>query len=228
MASNKSDRSMSPSTMSEEGRRELIARQHRALYGNESGGFAPQAMYGDENNGRDQTGNVPLSAGPRGNSPRGIDPFGMTGQASQGENTSQSGSGGQEAGRGDKTGSPTFDGPTQQSAKSPTPATGEEGHSRQVSKSTTAPVGGGMAPIGSRPSTQQAPNPGISKRTTSPLPSSVNYGFGNNEQNDERAASSNSNSNNQKDSTAGSGMGAWGTGSGVWGSNKISTTSVWG
>ena len=240
MSSNKSDRSMSPSTLSEEGRRELIARQHRALYGSDQAAFIGQIPFADQDTGsRDPAGNAPTSApgAVRGPSPRGVDPFGMTGQASQGEGNAQ-GASGPEGSRTEKASSPSaqapsgfgsFDAPIQSSGKAPTPPTGEESsHSRQISKSTTAPVIGGMGPIGSRPNAQQAPSQSLNKRTTSPLPSSLGYGFANNEQNADRAGSANSNSNGQKDPSSNAGMGAWGTGSGVWGSNKIGTTSVWG
>ncbi|OAG37708.1 hypothetical protein AYO21_08071 [Fonsecaea monophora] len=238
MSSNKSDRSMSPSTLSEEGRRELIARQHRALYGGDPAAFVGQVPFSTEDTNRDQGGAVSGNApgAPRGPSPRTSDPFGGPGQASQGDSGSQGPSAGAEASRAEKATSPsaqssgfgTFDGSIQASGKVPTPPTGEEpSHSRQISKSTTAPVSGGMGPIGSRPNVQQAPNQSINKRTTSPLPSSLGYGFGSNEQNADRAGSANSNSNAQKESSN-SGIGAWGTGSGVWGSNKIGTTSVWG
>ncbi|KIW96951.1 uncharacterized protein Z519_02342 [Cladophialophora bantiana CBS 173.52] len=240
MSSNKSDRSMSPSTLSEEGRRELIARQHRALYGGDPAAFVGQVPFSTEDgNSRDQAGAVSGNGpgAPRGPSPRTSDPFGVPGQTTQGESGAQGTSSGQEASRAEKATSPsaqtssgfgTFDTSIQAPGKAPTPPSGEESsHSRQISKSTTAPVSGGMGPIGSRPNVQQAPNQSINKRTTSPLPSSLGYGFGSNEQNADRAGSANSNSNAQKESST-SGMGAWGTGSGVWGSNKIGTTSVWG
>ena len=111
----------------------------------------------------------------------------------------------------------------------PTPTAGDDNsHTRHLSKSTTAPLQGGMGPIGSRPNTQHAANPSLNKRTTSPLPSSMSYGFGSNEQVNERSTSSNSNSNAQKESGNNPAIGTWGTGSGVWGSNKIGQTSVWG
>lgn len=221
MASNKSERSMSPSTLSEEGRRELIARQHRALYGAETAGFAGSQGHYEDATGRDQGGSAPTSAtsGARGQSPRGIDPFGSHGQGQDG-NVQASGTGER------STASPTTQ---QNTGKIPTPPNGDESnHSRQISKSTTAPLQGNMGPIGSRPTGQQhAPAQSLNKRTTSPLPSSLGYGFGNSDSNNERSQSSNSNVNNQKESNAPS-MGTWGTGSGVWGSNKIGATSVWG
>ncbi len=234
---------MSPSALSEEGRRELIARQHRALYGNEAGapGFMPQSGYSDDgNSSREQSGAPTSSAGGiRGNSPRGMDPFGM-GQSTSGtndNNVQNASNAPQDTGRGESAASPAtgtvpstfgnFESAAQQAGK--TSPSGGESPSRQVTKSTTAPIGSGMGPIGSRPAQQQqAQNSGVNKRTTSPLPPSLNYGFGSNENSNERAGSSNSNNNTQKDSSSSAAMGAWGTGSGVWGSNKIGATSVWG
>lgn len=224
MASNKSDRSMSPSTLSEEGRRELIARQRQALYGNEAPGFHPQGAFSDD--GSNPSGNVPTSAGgPRGNSPRGMDAFGMPTQSNQGEGNASA-----DNNRMEKGNSPTSGNvPSQQFGlpqKASTPPAGDEGHSRSMSKSTTAPVGGGMGPIGSRPSQNQGPAQGINKRSTTPL---YSFGASNNDQSAERAPSSNSNANNtqQKDNSNAS-MSTWGAGSGVWGSNKIGGTAVWG
>jgi hypothetical protein len=220
---------MSPSTLSEEGRRDLIARQHRALYGNEGTGPTGQSPYGAEGVGaQDQTGAVPGSAGPQGSSQRGSDPFGGQGDAPG------QGQGGPDTNRLEKTASPSaqpapgfgsFEASMQSSGTNRSPSTGEDpSHARQISKSTTAPLSGGMGPIGSRPNTGTAPNQGLNKRTTSPLPSALGYAFGNNEPVTDRAPSSNSNTNPKESS----GMGTWGTGSGVWGSNKIGTTSVWG
>ncbi|EXJ80381.1 hypothetical protein A1O1_08525 [Capronia coronata CBS 617.96] len=241
MSSTKSDRSMSPSTLSEEGRRELIARQHRALYGAENPAFVGQVPFtNDETAGRDQGTNVPAGAAgaARGPSPRGVDPFGIAGAAQQGEGNAQSTGPGQDGSRMEQASSPSaqtssgygnFDASMQTSGKAPTPPSGEEtSHSRQISKSTTAPASGGMGPIGSRPMAQQAPSQSLNKRTTSPLPSSLGYGFGSNEQTIDRASSANSTSNVTKESSATSATAPWGTGSGVWGSNKIGTTSVWG
>ncbi|RMZ78584.1 hypothetical protein DV738_g3818, partial [Chaetothyriales sp. CBS 135597] len=209
MASNKSDRSMSPSTLSEESRRELIARQHRALYGNDGSPFLPQSGFAE-----DQQPSSAKTGGPRGQSPRGLDPFGIPNQQPDGatqavDNTGAS-AGNNSAG---------FN-------KAPTPPSQEDAnHSRQVSKQTSAPASG-IAPIGSRPTTQAAPTQSISKTTTSPLP----YGFGSAQpdQANERSNSANSNTNAQKENAANTAIGSWGTGSGVWGSNKIGATSVWG
>ena len=228
MASNKSDRSMSPSTLSEEGRRDLIARQHRALYGADGTPLTAPG-FGDENSPRDPPGKGPIGVGHRGPSPRAMDPFGPPGA-----NAPIDAGQGPDAARGEKATSPSgqpsagfggFEGPAA-SGKTGSSPTGDEGpHSRQLSKSTTAPLAGGMGPIGSRPNPGNQP---MSKRTTSPLPSTAPYGFGASEQNNERSGSSNSNSNGPKEGSGNAGMGVWGTSSGVWGSNKIGATSVWG
>lgn len=207
--------------MSEEGRRDLLARQHRALYGNEAANFVPSA-------------GEPAAAGkgPGGPSPRGMEPFGLPGQVG-GPAPDASGQGAsQEPGR-EKATSPigqhppafgTFESTTAQAS---TPPIGDESaHSRQLSKSTTVPLSGNVGPIGSRSTMQQAPNQGIKQRTTSPLPPSLSYGFNASDQKNERSTSSNSNSGPAKENPPN--LGPWGPGSGVWGSNKMGATSVWG
>jgi hypothetical protein len=238
MSSNQSERSMSPSTLSEEGRRDLIARQHRALYGSEGPGFVPNSGFRDDPANRDPSlaGNSQVGPVARGPSPRGMEPFGMPAQASQAADSTGPGAS-QESAR-EKAASPSghagptfgnFDGPIQSTAKASSPPVGEEGtHTRQLSKSTTAPIAGGMGPIGSRPTGQQAPGQGIKQRTTSPLPPSMSYGFNASDQNNERSNSSNSNSGPGKENSGNSNLGGWGSSSGVWGSNKIGATSVWG
>jgi hypothetical protein len=233
---------MSPSTMSEEGRRELLARQHRALYGNEANNFLPQGGFGEEGtSGRDSGSAIPTSTV----GGRTADPFGMgqvSGQQAPVEKTHQvNSSSHQESSRAEAATSPVagtapaqfgkIDTTVQQASNTtPSPAGGES-PTRGVNKATTAPIGSGMGPIGTRLSQQQPlPNQSINKRSTTPLTSPMNtYGFGSSEQanNNERSGSSNSNpSAAQKEASAG--IGAWGTGSGVWGSNKIGATSVWG
>lgn len=238
---------MSPSTMSEEGRRELLARQHRALYGNDANNFLPQGGFGEEgSSSREPGSNNPTSAGGmRGNSPRAADPFGMGQGSGQQPSTDKahpaSSASNQDVSRADTATSPAsgnapaqfgnIDTSVQQSSHPSTSPAGGDSPNRGISKSTTAPIGSAMGPIGTRLSQQQAPpSQSINKRSTTPLTSPMNnFGFGSSEQavHNERSDSSNSNPPPaQKDAT--SGMGAWGTGSGVWGSNKIGATSVWG
>ena len=59
--------------MNEEDRRELIARQHRALYGNEAAPFAENGPLGDAG-----AAARPSISGARGPSPLAYDPFGMS------------------------------------------------------------------------------------------------------------------------------------------------------
>lgn len=238
MSSSKSDRSMSPSTLSEEGRRDLIARQHRALYGGEGATFIPSPGFGDDGSGRDSSSasKAAMTGTARGPSPRNMDPFAMPGQG--GPSGEMPGQGAPQELSREKATSPagqpsttfgTFEAPGQTGGTTSTPPAGDDGsHARQISKSTTAPLTGAMGPIGSRPSAQQAPGQSLNKRTTSPLPSTMPYAFGAAEQGNERSGSSNSNAGAGKESAPNPSLGAWGTGSGVWGSNKLGATSVWG
>merc|ERR1712093_195946 len=192
------DRTMSPgSGMSEDERRELIARQRNALYGegaayNENGGF-------DENGtprpGTQGSGSQSAS-GIRGHSPLAFDHYNSQ---NQGENQSQA------------------------QTEQPQSAVGH-GQGK-------GPTSSGVAPIGTRPS-GQAPNPALNKRSTTPLPSPLSYGFAaSNEDNqgekEGRTASAASNSNSQNQQDVGLG---WGSKSGVWGKNSSLgvQASVWG
>ena len=223
--------------MSEEGRRDLIARQHRALYGNEAPNFYQPGAFSDGGNTAQTDGQAPQSASTagRGQSPRGVDPFGSVNHAdsaSAGAPGTGSSAGPQE--RTSSTSPPTsgnatgafaaFEGSSQQnSATSPT---GAESPTRQAQKSATAPIGSAIAPIGSRP--PQGSNQMLSKRSTTPLASPMTFGFNAGDQGNtaERSGSSASNpSGNTEKSSAGL---AWGSSSGVWGKNSLGATSVWG
>ncbi|KAG4412302.1 hypothetical protein IFR04_014561 [Cadophora malorum] len=238
------DRTMSPgSGMSEDERRELIARQRNALYGegaayNENGGF-------DENGtprpGTQGSGSQSAS-GIRGHSPLAFDHYNSQ---NQGENQSQAqteqpqsavGQGqGQQRSRANSTSSPSsnptssfslFESAAQQSSRTSTSSPGES-----PPRQGKGPTSSGVAPIGTRPS-GQAPNPALNKRSTTPLPSPLSYGFAaSNEDNqgekEGRTASAASNSNSQNQQDVGLG---WGSKSGVWGKNSSLgvQASVWG
>lgn len=245
MSANKSDRSLSPAAVSEESRRELLARQHRALYGNESPAFFPPGPLSDENpRAESQAAGTPSSAGVRGASPRGVDPFGLT-QAG----TADSGSGLQSPSRANSTSSPSsainagsFSEQPVTSASSPGGA--DSPTSRQApSKPSAGPIGS-VGPIGSRPvggQTTATPtsNPALNnaKRSTTPLPSPLGFGFTPSESANTAttSAASNpavtaSNGAGPKDPTSGGvGLG-WSNGSGVWGSKGGLgvQASVWG
>jgi hypothetical protein len=229
--SGKSDRSMSPNTMSEDDRRELIARQHRALYGESSNIYAA-----DGSSSRPASQDVRVSGSQRGASPLAFDPYGTQ---------TQSGAEGAvqmpPRDRTESTASPASNPPAQQ----PFNLLGETQQSSRTSNSS--PTGGspplgqgskgnaaGVAPIGTRPA--QAPGPGnLNKRSTTPLtPSSLSYGFTsadtqNANSKDERSTSA---ASNPPPKEAGvSGLGAWGGNSGVWSSGKNTLAvqpSVWG
>ncbi|KAH8702410.1 hypothetical protein BGW36DRAFT_356533 [Talaromyces proteolyticus] len=249
MSGNKSERSLSPAAMSEEGRRDLIARQHRALYGNESPAFFPSGSLGDDaHSARTDNANsaTPTSGtGGVGSSPRGIDPFGLP--QPQPEGLVQGGApntvaGRQSPTRANSTRSPSTGGASyglyesnvEQSATSTSSPGGTDSpSSRQMPSKPSGSVG----PIGSRPSqptTSQAANSALNKRSTTPLPSPLGLGFTPNEaaaSANERSTSSTSNHINpahasNKESAFASG---WGTNSGVWGSKNLGVqASVWG
>ncbi|KAI0599473.1 hypothetical protein F4775DRAFT_600038 [Biscogniauxia sp. FL1348] len=213
----KADRALSPGSMSEDERRELIARQRSALYGDASfedgasragaPGLPPTTTpVSNIGEGGPQTGEGAAqsrsnsNASPQSNPPANIGMFenAVSQQASRTSNSSPTG------------GSP--------------PRVGGAAKSGQA--------GNTVAPIGTRPSgATQATNPALSKRSTTPLPSPLSHGF---------SASSNSGENGQGISTSGApsnpasasadGYNGWGGRSGVWGnkSNLGVQASVWG
>jgi hypothetical protein len=216
--------------MSEDDRRELIARQHRALYGDTS------SIYGSDGSGsRPQSQDVRSANPNRGPSPLAFDPYGVQAQ--------QNAEGAVQMPPRDRltnTASPGTGQPTQQpftllGDAQPTNRTSNSspGESPPPGQNQKAPPPG-VAPIGTRPT--QAPNSagGLNKRSTTPLtPSSLSYGFSADPQNaaanqDERSTSAASNPPGDKTVT---GLGGWGGNSGVWGSGKGSLAvqpSVWG
>lgn len=238
---------MSPSGgMNEEERRELIARQKAALYG--EGAFAEHNAYIDEN------GNpVPRTApGPvtslRGHSPLAFDHFGAAQQAQSqngpGENPTAEGQtptqpqGQQSRSRANSTSSPSsnptnsfglFESTAQQATRTSTSSPGGS-PPRQGGKAAS---GASVAPIGTRPngSTAQAINPALNKqRSTTPLPSPLSYGFAASDEgksnNADRTASAASNPSSAADNIP-LGWGGKGT---VWGKNSSLNVqaSVWG
>ncbi|BCS12213.1 hypothetical protein ALUC_50259S [Aspergillus luchuensis] len=256
MSGNKSDRSLSPAAMSEESRRELLARQHRALYGNDSPAFFPPTGLADDGTrSESQAGGTPTSStGVRGASPRNVDPFGLAqtpvqggadsiGQAAAGAASLQSPS------RANSTSSPSsainpvfgkYDGADQPVTSTSSPGGADSPSSRQApSKSMAGPIGS-VGPIGTRPLPQphagQVSNPALNKRSTTPLPSPLGFGFTAGDGASDRSVPSVSTAPSAaaatagvKDTSGGVGLG-WGNGSGVWGSkNGLGVqASVWG
>ncbi|RAL64868.1 hypothetical protein DID88_001464 [Monilinia fructigena] len=175
----KPDRIASPGGgMNEEERRELIARQRSALYGEgpafnaENGGFdengtprpttqgsTSQALNAPPVKEKTQISRALLSA---------ISPINTTAQAP-----------GKQRSRANSTSSPSsnptsfslFESAAQQSSRTSTSSPGGS-PPRQGGKAGA----GGVAPIGTRPSGQAA-NPALNKRSTTPLPSPLSYGY---------------------------------------------------
>ena len=121
-----------------------------------------------------------------------------------------------------------FDSNAQQSSRTSTSSPGESGQQGK----TSAPTSAGVAPIGTRPAAIQATNPALNKRSTTPLPSPLSYGFAPNEGSTATSANEQSTSaaSNPSAGAKDSGMGmAWGSGSGAWGKNPLGVqASVWG
>ncbi|CAK4030686.1 transport Sec61 subunit beta [Lecanosticta acicola] len=228
-----SDRSMSPATMNEEDRRELIARQHRALYGDNS------SLYNADGSQRSSSQDVRVSSAGRGPSPLAYDPFGVQAQAGA-EGAVQM----PPRDRAESTASPVSNPSAQQ-------AFGRLSEAQQSSRTSTSSPGAsppltggpkgsmsGVAPIGTRPA--QAPGGaaiGSNKRSITPLaPSSLSFGFNasdrqvTNQAKDERSMSAISNPALGAEKGV-AGLGNWGSNSGVWGSGKntlVAQPSVWG
>lgn len=240
---------MSPNTMSEDDRRELIARQHRALYGDNS------SMYGSEgSSSRPQSQDVRAGTTGRGASPLAFDPYGVPGSQNaegsvqmpprdRGNSTASPVSNQQQSQQQQQAYNLLNDAQQQSSRASNSPPTESPPPGSQ-----SKPPAAGVAPIGTRP-TQPAPSSagGLNKRSTTPLtPSSLSYGFSA-EQNpnqqgqsasgkDERSTSAASNPSASvapTDKGGVSGLGGWGSNSGVWGSAAgkglaVQSPSVWG
>ncbi|KAF2100404.1 hypothetical protein NA57DRAFT_54494 [Rhizodiscina lignyota] len=245
----KSDRSISPNAMNEDERRELIARQHRALYGDSS------SLYSSDPNSRpiSQDARVSTTLGGRGASPLAFDPFGMQ-SGGPGDNSAvqmpsrdtapgagkdASGAPGANRSRANSTSSPASNPTTsftlfenaQQSSRTSNSSPTSGSPPRQGSKPTAS--GAGVAPIGTRPTAQNSgPNQSLNKRSTTPLPSPLSYGFSASEQNNSAANDrSTSAASNPSSGVADKGVGlGWGGNSGVWGNNnKLGVqASVWG
>ncbi|KAF2481644.1 hypothetical protein BDY17DRAFT_317423 [Neohortaea acidophila] len=188
----KSDRSMSPNPMSEEDRRDLIARQHRALYGDAASLYGAEAA-----SSRPQSQDVVRgSHSGRGASPLAFDPYANQGPSSE-EGAVQM------PPRGDHlntTTSPLSNTTTQQSFG--LMSAGAQQSSRTSASSPGAKGNAtGVAPIGTRPLPGSASaGSGVNQRATTPLTSS-SLGFNSNNNNsagsanpkDERSTSAASN-----------------------------------
>lgn len=209
--------------MSEEDRRELIARQHRALYGNDS------SLYLNDNQ-----PSQPLSQDARVSgtnngqgSAASFDEFGIPTTSST-DNSALLLNNKEGRARAESTVSPSphpnsfamFDG-VQQPSRASTSSPNGSSPSRQGIKATI----NGVAPIGTRPAQSNGPM----KRSTPPMSSPLSYGFNTDKISAERSVSSASNPNSAgPDKSMGLG---WGSTSGTWSATKNTLgaqASVWG
>ena len=226
----KSDRSMSPNALNEDDRRELIARQHRALYGENS------TLY-NNNPTSSQDVRVQSAGANRGASPLAFDPFGTQAQNMSGEAAVQmpprgdkdAASGAQEA-RANSNSSPS-------SHQNPSFGLFDAQQASRTSNSSpggSPPVpgpkanGSGVAPIGTRPASNQHQQAGapLGKRATTPLPSPLSYNqYNASEQNKVATTSS---SLNPSSMVTDKGAAIWNNG--PWGNtpNQGVQASVWG
>ena len=284
-AQGKTDRAMSPGSMTEDDRRELIARQHRALYARDRPTSAEDARFGRENATPRAalTGAAPSTSAStsnavavRGPSPLGRDHYGIpvVNQIMQPPTPMQGPSGADNAtssapieSSGPSTAGPSSGQPPQRSRansnSSPTsnptnfslfdgaatqqPHQQQQQHQQQSSRTSTSSgsgspphqngkfsTGSGVAPIGTRPSVSgpvQGATSGLNKRSTTPLPSPLSYGFGPSDDGNanERSTSAASNPAAGAGQDQSVGLG-WGNKGGVWGAKSSLgvQASVWG
>lgn len=223
--------------MNEDERRELISRQHKALYGSETASYEPKNGYGDDNQ-TPRPGNPSIAdVGGRGPSPMGygysavqdpthaagVEDAAKTGPCPNPQNTrSRTNSNSSPASNTQKFA--VFDQVTtaQQSSRTSTSSPG--GSPPRSAKGVTAP-----APIGTRPA--HAANPALTKRNTPPASSPLSFGFAPSEANaqNERAGSAAGNPTPAAKDNMTPNVN-WGNGSGVWGKSSLGgvSSAVWG
>lgn len=194
----KPDRNLSPNSLSEDDRRELISRQRNALYGDtpfsENGGLVEESVAG-------RSAAPGLPAGPsshRGPSPLTYDYARGPGQVSDVQVPAPG-----DRSRTDNA-SPQSNPPTnmsifdntvgQQVSRTSNSSPGGSPPQDGAPSGKAAQSGSTVAPIGTRPSAHQPSNPTLNKRSTTPLPSPLSHGF---------VASSNADENMQSSATSG-------------------------
>ncbi|KAI1854321.1 hypothetical protein JX265_012490 [Neoarthrinium moseri] len=216
----KPERALSPGSMSEDDRRDLIARQRSALYG-ENGGLADET-------GSARPGASGLSTGPsshRGPSPLAYEyprgaPEGAAAGIDQGSRNASP-----------QSNPPNSRGPFDAAVHASRTSNSSPGGSPPRQGAPGQP-GSTVAPIGTRPSISgpsQASNPVLNKRSTTPLPSPLSHGFSASGNSDSIQAVAGGSSN--PSSAAPDGYNGWGGRSGVWGKQSSGLgvqASVWG
>lgn len=222
----KAERALSPGNMSEDDRRDLIARQRSALYG--------EGVFVDEH-GTSRPGGPGYSSGPsshRGPSPLAYDysrgAASVADSESHGHNRANSNASPQSN---PPTNLGVFDGgngpqATRTSNSSPNGGSPPH-HSAPSGKSNQA--GGTVAPIGTRPSgVSQNSNSAMGKRSTTPLPSPLSQGYSAGDADSKEGSKAPASANPAN--AAAEGYNGWGNRAGVWGnkSNLGVQASVWG
>jgi hypothetical protein len=213
--------------MSEEERRELIARQRNALYG--------EGSYVDEN-GITRPG-APNGRGP---SPLAFHNEAAAAAAKDGTAATPAAGQAQDENRSNNASSPASSAAPFQSFEKVQQQSNRTSNSASPGGSPPragAPAQGGVAPIGTRPAAGQAANPALKRSTTPGLPSPLGYGYnGAGAQADgdkapakgDRSVSASSNPSQGESPNVGS-LGGWGAKSGVWGKSNLGVqASVWG
>ncbi|EPS45665.1 hypothetical protein H072_358 [Dactylellina haptotyla CBS 200.50] len=190
---NGKERVISPGTMSEDERRELIARQHRALYG-ERRDEEPLSTFDLHSRGSNPPSTAgSVSGGTRGPSPLAFDPFGyQNGNQQDGfiqtpvsEHPAGTNGVSPTRSRTNSVSSPSSKAgynvhqEFKATQSSRTSASSPGGSPPRLGRVSTTPVtNSGVAPIGTRPiSSSQIPPPnvGLQKRSTTPIPSPLGY-----------------------------------------------------
>ncbi|KAI1779233.1 hypothetical protein F4818DRAFT_438020 [Hypoxylon cercidicola] len=228
----KHDRALSPGSIPEDERQNMITRQRGLIYG--EGGYP-------EESGANRPGVPGLSAGAsghRGPSPLAYD-YGRSNAAmpeGQPQGTETQGLSRANSNASPQSNPPAnmglFDSTIGQQATRTSNSSPGGSPPRAGGASKTSQTGSTVAPIGTRPSAaSQAQNPALNKRSTTPLPSPLSHGFsaaGNGDENGQGTATSGVPSN--PPSAAADGYNGWGNRSGVWGnkSNLGVQASVWG
>lgn len=250
---NKPDRTLSPGSMSETERRDLIARQRSALYG--EGSFAETGGYIDETGTPRPGVPGPLHGPPGSSSQRGPSPLayeygrapppGAAADAAVsndgGVTTASPSIGANPRSRANSTASPQpnlagsdFQQQQQQASQASRTNNSSPGNSPINGKpGSSANQGSAVAPIGTRPSgsaSSSAANPSLNKRSTTPLasPKGLGGGFPAPGSNGDNAPVSGSSSNPAATTPDGSmGVSGWGSrGGSVWGNSGKSGMGV--
>ncbi|KAI1810743.1 hypothetical protein GGS20DRAFT_589246 [Poronia punctata] len=218
----KPDRALSPGSLTEEDRRELIQRQRTALYG--------EGHYDDAGTSRPTLHALSTTSSQRGPSPLAFD-YGRQGPGPN-DGVQQPGDS-QVLSRANSNASPQSNTPANIGANR-TSNSSPTGGSPPRSGPTSRPglAGNAVAPIGTRPSISQASNPSLNKSSNTSLPSPLSHGMSAPGHGDEDGHGTTGPvaSGNPPSATA-DGYNGWGNRSGVWGNKSALGSvqaSVWG